>query len=337
MFFECKNCKKIWQHNIEKCPFCFSPLERIKSKKAKVIDIAKVQIPSLLHPKVPYFILVLEDEMGNKWIQKSYKEYKIGKEISFDIAENKKAVAIWKVKYDFLEAIEKVIEFLGGIKISQSSKILILPTLVSVSHPYFRDNTSPQFLEAVLKFLLESGAKTENIKVASQSLDEIDIGAKAQKSKLLKVCQNFKILPLNLAEKEFIKKGDLEISKEVFLADLILNLPILKMGRAQATENIFVLLKKENFLAQKYLFSEKEIFEKLRKEIPEYLTIAEAKEVQDEEKFVHRLGLVLASFSPQNLDRVFVEITKSKLPEILKDLRTEEISVLGRKVEEVKI
>jgi len=337
MFFECKNCKKIWQHNIEKCPLCFSPLERIRSRKAKVIDIAKVQIPSLFHPKVPYFILVLEDEEGNKWIQKSFKEYKIGEEISFQATKDKKTVAIWKVKYDFLEAIERVVEFLGGIKISQNSKILILPTLISASHPYFRENTSPQFLENVLKFLLESGAKPENIKVASQSFDEIDISAKAQKSKLLKVCQNFKVLPLNLAEAKFVKRGDLEISKEVFETDLILNLPILKMGKAQATENIFVLLKKENFLAQKYLVSEKEIFEKLKKEIPEFLTIAEAKEVQDERKFVLRLNLVFASFSPQNLDRLFIEITKSKLPEILTDVKIEEISVLGREIEEVKI
>ena len=67
------------------------------------------------------------------------------------------------------------------------------------------------------------------------------------------------------------------------------------------------------------------------------MTIAEAKEVQDERKFVLRLNLVFASFSPQNLDRLFIEITKSKLPEILTDVKIEEISVLGRKIEEVKI
>jgi len=335
-FFQCKNCKKIWQQNIEKCPFCFSPLERIRSKKAKIIDVAKVEIPSVFNLKVPYFILLLEDERGNRWVQKTFKEYKVGEEIFFEIAKTKEAVAIFKVKYDFFEAIEKVVELLGGIKISQSSKILILPTLVSVAHPYFRENTSPEFLEATLKFLLESGAKPENIKVASQSFDEVDIVSKAQKSELLKVCQKFKVLPQNLAEGEFLKKEDLEISKEVFKADLILNLPILKMGRPQATENIFVLLKKENFFAQKYLFSENEIFEKLKKEIPEFLTIAEAKDVQDERKVVHPLNLVFASFSPKNLDRVFIEITNSKMPEILKDVKIENIEILGREIEDVK-
>jgi uncharacterized OB-fold protein len=337
MFFWCKNCKKVWQYKIEKCPRCFLPLERIKSKKAKVIEVAKVQIPSIFHSKVPYFVLVLEDENGNKWLQKSIKEYKVGEEIEFERERNKKAVAIWRVKYDLLEAIEKVVEMLGGIKISQSSKILILPTLVSVSHPYFRDNTSPQFLKAVLKFLFEFGIKPENIKIASQSFDEIAIGPKAQKSKLLKVCQDFKILPLDLAETNFVKRGDLEISEEALKVDLILNLPILKMEKAQATENLFVLLKKENFLAQKYLTSEKEIFKKLRKETPEYLTIAEANYIQDKTGFVHHLNLVLSSFSPQNLDYVFLKITKKEIPEILKEVKIEEIPIFGRKIEEVAL
>jgi len=69
-FYHCPNCKKIWQYPIEKCPDCFLNLERIKSKKIKVIGVSKVQIPTMFHPKTPYFVLLLEDENGNKWIQK---------------------------------------------------------------------------------------------------------------------------------------------------------------------------------------------------------------------------------------------------------------------------
>jgi hypothetical protein len=127
----------------------------------------------------------------------------------------------------------------------------------------------------------------------------------------------------------------LEISEEVFKSDLILNLPILKKGKALSCENLFFLLKKENYLAQKYLYSEKEIFEKLKEKIPEVLTIAEANRVQDESGIVHYLNLVFASFDSQNLDRVFFEITKQKsLPEIIKDCKIEEIPILGRKIEE---
>jgi len=338
MFFQCPNCKKSWSYLIEKCPECFSSLVRIKSEKAKVIEVAKVQIPSFFHSKVPYSVLVLEDEKGNRWIQKSIKEYKVGDEIEFEKSEDKNAVAIWRIKYDFLETIQKLIEFLGGRKIIEVSKILILPTLVSAAHPYFRENTSPEFLEAVLKFLFENGIKPENVKIASQSFDEIDVGLKAQKSKLLKVCQENKVSPLNLRETDFTKKGDLEISKEALESDLILNLPILKIGKAGACENLFYLLKKENFLAQKYLFSEKEIFEKLKENLPECLTIAEGNHIRDEKRLTHYLNLAFASFSPQNLDRIFFEIVKQKeLPEILKDVKLESIPILGREIEEVRV
>lgn len=335
-FLRCKQCQKVWQYSIKKCPNCFLNLEKLKSQKAKVIGISKVFLPSIFHSKIPYFVLLLEDENGNKWVQKSEKEYKIGEEFKLEILKDERAIAIWRVKYDFLEAIEKVVELLGGIKINEKTKILILPTLVKESHPYFRDNTSPEFLSAFFEFLFQLGARPENMKVCSQSFDEIEIGQKAVKSGLLEICQKYKVMPLDLAKGKFLKKGDLEISEDVFESDLILNLPILKMGRAQASENLFVLVKKENFLAQKYLYSEKEIFDKLKKETPEILTVAEANHVQDEKGFTHYLNLVLASFLPQNLDFVFSKIVNHQLPEILKDVNIENIPILGRQVEEIK-
>ncbi|MBC7073978.1 hypothetical protein H5T58_01155 [Candidatus Parcubacteria bacterium] len=335
-FFECKNCKKVWQYPIKKCPECFSILGRVKSKKAKVICQAKVSIPSLFHSKTPYFVLVLEDENKNKWILKSEKEYKIGQELENEIAKDKEAVSVWRMKYDFLEAIEKVLELLGGINLNENSKILILPTLEKASHPYFRDNTSPEFLASILAFLFQMGVKPENIKVCAQSFDEIPIEAKAQKSELLKVCQQQKVAPINLSQGNFVKKGDLEISEEALKVNLILNLAILKFKKAQASENLFYLLKKENFLAQKYLYSEKEILEKLQKELPEILTIAEANHIQDEKGFTHYLNLVFASFDPKNLDLAFFKITnQQKLPEILEDIASEEIVIVGRKPGEV--
>jgi hypothetical protein len=116
-----------------------------------------------------------------------------------------------------------------------------------------------------------------------------------------------------------------------------LNLPILKIGKASSCENLFFLLKKENYLAQKYLYSEAEIFEKLKNQIPEVLTIAEGDRVQDKRGVNYYLNLVLASFNPKNLDRVFLEIVKEKdLPEILKEVKIENIEILGRKISEVE-
>jgi len=338
-FYHCPNCKKIWQYPIEKCPDCFLNLERIKSKKIKVIGVSKVQIPTMFHPKTPYFVLLLEDENGNKWIQKSVKEYKIGgNEFETEVKRNdENAVSIWRVKYDILEAVEKVIDLLGGLKIDPQTKILILPTLISATHPYLTENTSPEFLESTIKYLFENGVGIHNIKVCGQSFNEFPVEASTQKSQLLKVCQELKVLPINLAEKNFLKKGGLEISEEVFSADLILNLPILKMGKAQASENLFKLLKKENYLAQKYLSSNEEIFKKLIESLPKILTIAEADSVQKPDGFVAHLGLVLASFNSLILDRIFFEITMEKnLPEILKGIKINGIPIVGREIEEVK-
>ena len=337
-FFKCLKCKKVWQYPIEKCPDCSSALEKLESRKAKVIGISRVSISSIFHKKTPYFVLVLEDQNGNRWVQKSFKEYKIGDEFKVESGEDKKGVAIWRIKYDFSETIKKVIELIGGLKINKHTKILILPTLVIASHSYLCDNASPEFLDTILKFLFGTGVKPENVKVCAQSFDEVEIGAKAQKSGLLEVCQKQKVTPFDLAQGNFVKKGNLEVSEEVFKADFVLNLPILKIGRASASENLFFLLKKENYLSQKYLSSEKEIFKNLKNNLPECLTIAEADRVQGKEGFVQYLGLAFSSFNSQHLDRVFSKITEEeKIPEILKEIKIEEIPILGRKIEEVAI
>ncbi len=338
MFYQCQSCRKIWQYPIEKCPDCFLPLERLTGKEMKVIGVSRVEIPSILHPQTPYFVLLLKDENGNQWVQKSVEEYKIGDEFQLGREKNKEGVAIWRIKYDYLEAIEKSIDLLEGLELKENSKVLILPSLFEASHPYFRDNTNPEFLEAILNFLQKKDIKPSNIFVSSQSFNEIPIEIKAQKSGLLDVCLKNQITPVDLAKTNFIKKENLEISEIVLNSDLILNLPILKMTKAMASENIFFLLKKENYLSQKYLFSEKEIFEKLKQILPSCLTLAEANIVQDEKGFNQFLGLLFASFNPQNLDRVFLEITRaSQLPEILENINLEKIPIFGRKIAEIII
>ncbi|MBZ9569650.1 hypothetical protein KJA16_01880, partial [Patescibacteria group bacterium] len=157
MFYQCPKCKKNWQYPIEKCPDCFLKLERVSSGKIKVIAVSRVNISTPLHPKAPYFVLLLEDEKGRKWVQKSIKEYKAGSEFKIEKAdEDKNAVAIWRVKYDILEAIEKVVSLIG--KINPVSKTLILPTLIAPRHPYFAQNTSPEVLNQLIKFLIQRGA-----------------------------------------------------------------------------------------------------------------------------------------------------------------------------------
>jgi hypothetical protein len=367
MFYQCPNCKNIWQYSIEKCPDCFSKLQEIEDKSFKVTGVSKVIIPSSLHPKVPYFVLLLENETGQKFVQKSMKEYKIGDKYELKFSNDKNAVSIWRVKYDIPEATEKAISLIGGVKINDSSKILILPTLVSVSHPYFRENTHPEVLREVIKFLIEKGAKPENIKVAGQSFTETPIEAMAKKSQLLSVCLENKVNCLDLGKGTFkrIEKEGLifEISEEIFKNDLLINLPILKLdskiGLRGALENLIRLWKKESFLGQKYLYDEEDLILKLKNIMPariatparsaasaagwqsvaggpEILTIADGTIIQKSNKQSTLLDLILASYNPSNLDRVFAEIAMVPLPKYLKSVKIEEIPVSGREIGEVQ-
>ena len=345
-FYQCSKCKKTWQYPIEKCPDCFQVLERLSERKAKVIGVTRVAIPTILHPRVPYFVLVLEDENGNKWAQKSSREYKMGEEFNFEPNTDKGAVAIWRVKYDVLEAMEKVVELTGGLsEINSQTKILILPALSAPKHPYFAQNTNPRFLDAMLRCLKKRGAESQNIKVAAQSFDEIPIEASAQKSQLLDVCLQHQITPLDLAKSNFLKKEKegfaYEVSEEAFNSDLIINSPILKLnsklGVSGAVENSLKFLKKESYLSLQYLYSREEIMDKLQEVLPSYLTIADANTIQKTSGFTALLGLALASFNPLNLDRVFAEITMIEdLPEYLKKIKIEDIPIAGRAIQELQ-
>lgn len=345
MFYQCPKCKNIWQYPIEKCPNCFLEMERLLTKAAKVIGISKVNIPTLLHPKAPYFVLVLEDEKGNKWAHKSWQEYKIGGMFKVEPCTDKNAVAIWRIKYDILEAIEKVVELLGESEIDSQTKILILPTLIAPKHPYFAVNTNSKFLESLIRYLVEIGGDVKNIKVAAQSFNETPIEVSVQKSQLLDVCLKNQITPIDLAKGNFVKKiiGNFtfEISEEVFAADLIINSPILKLDSKLcvrgAAENSLKFLKKEAELSLERLYSPEEIMEKLQEVLPSCLSVADGLIIQKSDGLTLFLGVALASCNSLNLDRVFAEITMVKeLPEYLKKIKIEDIPIAGRKVEELQ-
>jgi len=341
MFYQCPKCKKVWQYPIKKCSDCFSDLKKIESKKIKVIGVSKATISSITHPKTPYFALVLEDENKNRWVYKSKKEYKIGDEFKIEKTKNKNAVSIWRIKYDDFSAIRKAIELINNLNINENSKILILPTLIKPKHSYFSENTRPEFLEALLLYLFEKEVKPENIKVVSQSFDETPIEVSALKSGLLGICQKYKVLALDFSKTNFKRKEynnfSFEISEEIFNADLIINLPILKIGQTSSFKNILKILKKENYLGLKYLYSENDMIKNLFKTIPSYLTIADGWQIQKPDKFTTFFGIILASFNSLNLERVFYEIVMAKdLPEILKEIKIENIEIAGRDILEVQ-
>lgn len=333
-FYKCSKCGRVWQQPVKVCPYCLIKLEKMKSGKSGVIGISKVSIPTLFHPKVPYFLLLVKDENNNRWAHKSIKEVNINEELHYEA--DKDAVAVWRIKYDIFEAVEKALSLIK-LDLNGNSKVLIMPTLISPNHPYFRENTSPEFLKAVLDFVLSKNAKIENIKVGTQSFDEMPIEASVQKSGLLEVCMEKNIMPIDLSKGAFVSQDGLEISEEVLKADIVLNLAILKMGKASAVNNTFRVLKKENYESLKYLSNEKDIINKIEKALPNVITLGEAEFVQRSNKLIAFMGLILAGKNPLRIDRVFNEIaTANNVPEIIRDINIEDIKTVGREIEEVK-
>jgi len=332
--YKCKKCDKTWQHPVRTCPFCLGELERVKcSMKAKVVAISKVSIPSLLHPKVPYNALVLENDQGIKYAYKTFAEVSIGDIIDYEPNGSDKAVSIWRINYESLDGIENIFQ-LSDVKIS-SKDVLIIPSLNNPNHAYFRENTSPEFLDATISFLKKSGIT--NITVAQQSFSDTPIGVLAQKSGLLEVCLKHGITPVDLSEKGFIKKGELEISKAFLEAGTVLNLGIMKAGKASTTENLFKIIKKDNYSALKYLYSEDYIAVGIKEYLSNVFNLGESYFVQREDKFTVYWGTVMGSRDSFSLDRVFNHATMTeRIPGFIKGIDINTIPTVGRSIEEIR-
>ncbi len=336
-FFSCPKCKKTWNYPVEKCPECFLPLERKRGKRFLVVGGGKNFIPSVFCQSVPYYLALVEDENKNRFLLRTKKEFKIGDYFEIGKAQKENSVFLWRPKYDFLEPIEWAFEVFG-VEVKKESKILILPTLEKASHSYFCDNTSERFLEAAFQFLATKGLDFKNVKVVGQSFDEEPIEKKAQKSGLLKVCEKYRVEFLDLAKESFREKEGLKIAQSVFNCDFILNLPTLKKTKPQATENLFYLIERQNFLAQQYLFDTEQILAKLEKVLPPTFTLADAYRTQDERRVVFYFNLFLASFDYRLIDRVYFELTKKReIPDFLKKINLNEVQFLGRQMEEVQL
>lgn len=326
MFYKCPKCDKRWQFPVPQCPDCFENLEKMVSNNIKVIGCTKVSAPSLTHPKVPFYILLLEDEHGNKWSYKSQKEYKENDIFVLDTAKTKDAVAIWSWRYDISESLEKFEYLLNGFNINEKTTILVLPRLASDKHPYLRDNTTPDFLDAILKFLASKGANSLNIMVGAQSFTDTPIELMAQKSQLLEVLQANKVQPLILNMAGFDSLYDLKISEFAKKVDLIINIPILKVEKNWASENLLYLLEKDNYLALQSKEAKNEAIKKIVEGLPNILTIAQANEVQNADGITKTTSIFLASYNPQNLDKVFADIMMSP------EGAGEGIEIVGRQI-----
>lgn len=250
----CEKCNKKWIHPVDKCLYCNEEIKKQIGTKLKVSGFTKVNISCPPHPITPYNVLILEDEHGNRMPKKTIKDYKIG-DIYEDIPDSSEsAVSAVKIKYDFYEAVKEAIELIGDIKVDETTKILIKPNLSIPGYAYIGICTNPKVLDALIQYLIEKGAKKENITIAEQSffvpLEEV-----GKKSGIDSIIKKFNVNYIDISKTEFEEKKEreftFEVSKIVNDFDLIFNVPVIKtdmfIGLDGAFENLTRFLSKKTF------------------------------------------------------------------------------------------
>jgi len=346
--------KRKWMYPISRDIHTKGKIVKQISRKAKVIGITKVNIPSPLHPIIPYFILLLEDEYGNRMPKKTMKERKIGETYEIKPAKSDGAVIITKIKYDMEEYLKESLNLLHRYKISQEDKILIKPTIIEPAYSYQATNTNPNLLDALLNILKEKGVK--DIIVAEQSMLGNDTIEAAKKSEILDVCKKHGINFVDLAKAEYTQKEyegfKFNIAKGFFERKII-NLPVMKtnsqIGISGSIENMVRVTDADT---QKRMFAEdiEKTLPKLLKALPGFLTIGDATlgmhaqgpTSLGEPAF---LNMLFVSTDPVALDAVFAEMGMLDLPAYVKEAssigignaNTKTIEIVGEDLEAIKL
>ncbi|MBW2989862.1 DUF362 domain-containing protein [Candidatus Woesearchaeota archaeon] len=250
----CNNCGKKWIHPVEKCLYCNSSINKQIGSKLKVIGATKVNVGCPPHPIVPYNILILQDEHGNRMPKKTIKDYGVGEVYNDKPDSSEDAVSVIKIKYDFYEAVKEALELIGGISIDESKRILIKPNISVPGYPYIGICTNPKVIAALVQYLLELGAKKENITVAEQSFF-LPLEKAEAKSGIKDIISKFGINHVDISTTEFQEKKEREFSFEassiVDDKDIIFNVPVIKtdmtLGINGAFENLTRFLSKKTF------------------------------------------------------------------------------------------
>ena len=247
----CEPCDKKWIHPVDNCIYCNNPIKKVVGKTAKVVGFTKVYIPNPLHPVVPYNVLILEDENGNRMPKKTIKDYAMGDSYENNPDGGDSAVSIVRIKYDHDEAVKEAIELIGGLDVN-GKKVLIKPNLSVPGYSYLGLCTNPIVLESLIEYCKNNGAS--DIAIAEQSFF-VDTDKAVVKSGVLELIEKHKLKFIDISKTEFEEKTErefnFEISKILGEYEVIINVPVIKtdmyLNVDGAFENLTRFLSKKNF------------------------------------------------------------------------------------------
>ena len=349
----CERDNKKWIYPIKKCVYCRGPIIKQKGRKAKVIGITKVNIPSPMHPIIPYNVILLEDENGNRMPKKTMKNYNIGEEYVIEKAKTDDAVIIEKIKYDPYEALKESINLLESSGMGENDKVIIKPSIIQPAYEYTATNTNPKILDVLITYLKEH--KIKDIIVAEQAMIGNDTLAAAKKSGILDICKKHDVNFVELEKSRYVEKEidglKFKIAKDFFDRKII-NVPVMKtnsqIGISGAVENMLRCADNET---QKMMFNKdiEKTLPKLLKVMPSFLTVGDATigmygqgpTALGEPAF---LNMIFVSKDPVALDAVFVEMGLLEMPQHLKECANSgignndvsSIEIIGDELEAIK-
>jgi len=342
----CEKCSKKWIYPIEKCVYCKENITKQRGTNIKVAGITKVFIPSPMHPIIPYNVLLLQDEFGNRLPKKTMKDYKIGDIYTEQRAKTKDAVSIVRIKYDIYEAIKESLGLLN-FELNPDDKVLIKPSIIAAAYPYQAVNTNPDFVNDLLKVLFELGLKKENIMIAEQALVGSDSVDAASKAGILDVCKKNGVEFVDISKGPFEEVESNGYKFKVFkeaLSRKVINCPIMKtnfqIGISGAQENLSRLVD-EKTQREMYFEDIEKTLPKLVKAIPDVFTIADATSGMQaqgplalgEPAF---LNLILAGRNAAAIDAAFCEIAMLEAASSFTKVDLKKIEIVGNELDALK-
>ncbi len=117
----CNKCNLKWIHPVDACINCNSKTEKqitlFRDTKFIIAGFSEITVPSTLHPRVPYTVLLLKDEHGNLMPKKTMRRFNDA-DIGSNFVFEKGDVAIIKAKYDYYAAVLNAISLLEDFEIN---------------------------------------------------------------------------------------------------------------------------------------------------------------------------------------------------------------------------